>query len=304
MKTILAISITLLCAIKALAQDFAPLGATWYYTETFFSSGDINFLQIESAKDTVISDKNCHALLKHDYLLCTGRQGEEFVYAEDSVAYFYDQAFDEFQVLFDLKAKKDSSWIIKIKQADMDDTLTVSVDSTDYAEMNSRMLKRLYVTYTSNYRDKGKIVWQYTSQIIETIGDIQYLFNIYPWWSGACDENYPGGLRCYNDPNLGSYETGIAESCDYTQIFTKSSQKEGNTPFTIYPNPATDQVKLDSHNNLEYSFMVTDQQGRKLQGREFLSAIQIDLSGYAKGIYFVTVRQSGQVVYTKKIVKD
>jgi hypothetical protein len=286
-----------------MAQDFAPLGSEWYYTEQFAFSGDINYLKIESVKDTVVKGKNCHKLMKHDYLLCTGRSGDEFVYFEDSVAYFYDKAFDEFQVLFDLKAKKDSSWTIKIKNSDEVDTLTVSVDSTDYTMINSKEVKRLYVTYNYPHKDSGEPVGQYSSQIIETIGDIKYLFNIYPDWPLPCDENYSEGLRCYHDNDFGSYETGIVESCDYTHVFTNILQKERSTQLTIYPNPATDQVKLNFHNNQQYLYILTDQQGRELQSKEFLSAVQLDLSGYPKGIYIITIKQSGKVLYAKKIVK-
>jgi hypothetical protein len=48
---------------SAIAQDFAPIGAEWYYTERHAFSGDITFLKISSIKDTIVNQKNCRILL-------------------------------------------------------------------------------------------------------------------------------------------------------------------------------------------------------------------------------------------------
>jgi hypothetical protein len=302
MKTLLVLSITFICVLKITAQDFAPVGAEWYYTENFFSSGDIDYFKIESINDTIIKNINCQKLIKHHNPGCTGRLGNEFVYSEDSVAYFYDKIIDEFQVLFNLKANKNDSWIIKNKRYEEIDTLTVSVDSIDFININSKKLKRLYVTYTSSYKDNGEIVNKYNSRIIETIGDIHYLFNIYPYWSSACDDNYSSGLRCYHDNDF-VYETGIAESCDYTHEFTGIIDNMTHTKYSIYPNPASEQIKIDIDNNHEYRYILSDPLGKELQSKKFISSVGIELSGYSKGIYFISIKEFGQVVYTKKIVK-
>jgi len=283
-------------------QDFASIGTEWYYTETFFSSGDINFLKIESVKDTLVENVNCHKLVKTDYLMCTGRSKDEFVYFKDSIAYFYDKIFDEFQVLFDLKAKKDSSWIIKTKNGEEVDTITVFVDSIDYISINNKELKRLYVTYKypqSENVENG----QYSSQIIESIGDISYLFNIYPTWPLPCDENNSDGLRCYHDNNLGSYETGIAESCDYSHGFTDIKAKKSEMSFNVYPNPALDRVKIEIDKKVEFEYVLMDPAGRKLQSRKFISSVEIDLSGYTKGVYIISLKKSGHMICTSKLVK-
>jgi ELWxxDGT repeat protein len=285
-----------------IGQDFASIGTEWYYTETFFSSGDINFLKIESVKDTVVKDVNCHKLVKTDYLICTGRSEDEIVYFEDSIAYFYDKKFDEFQVLFDLKAKKDSSWIIRTKNGEEVDTITVLVDSTDFISINSKELKRLYVTYKYSQSENVEDC-QYSSQIIESIGDISYLFNIYPYWPLPCDENNSDGLRCYHDSNLGPYETGIAESCDYSHISTDIKDTKSEMSFNVYPNPASDRVKIEIDNNIEFEYVLMDPAGRRLQSKKFISSVEIDLSGYTKGVYIISLKKSGHVINTKKLVK-
>jgi hypothetical protein len=46
-----------------------------------------------------------------------------------------------------------------------------------------------------------------------------------------------------------------------------------------------------------------DPAGRKLQSRNFISAVEIDLSGYTKGIYIISLKTSGHAIYTQKLVK-
>jgi hypothetical protein len=55
------------------SQDFAPIGAQWYYSEHHAFSGDIDYLKIESVKDTVIKGLACRKLVKNTVLNCTGR---------------------------------------------------------------------------------------------------------------------------------------------------------------------------------------------------------------------------------------
>ena len=44
------------------AQNFAPVGAKWYYTRHYMSSGDQNYYLIEVIKDTIINNKTCSVL--------------------------------------------------------------------------------------------------------------------------------------------------------------------------------------------------------------------------------------------------
>jgi hypothetical protein len=46
-----------------------------------------------------------------------------------------------------------------------------------------------------------------------------------------------------------------------------------------------------------------DPAGRKLQCKNFISSVDIDLSGYTKGVYIIGLKKSGHVIYTNKLVK-
>ncbi|NJK97950.1 MAG: hypothetical protein HC905_26305 [Bacteroidales bacterium] len=124
-------------------QDFAPIGAKWYYTEQFAFSGDISYLWIESVGDTIIKGKDCKILENNGGLMCAFHNTKDFVYFEDSIAYFYVPEIDTFQILYDLKAQKDSSWTI-VFGMDLEsklDTIQVVVDSVSFMTINSKKLK-------------------------------------------------------------------------------------------------------------------------------------------------------------------
>jgi hypothetical protein len=302
MKKPLLLSIIILIVIKVYGQDFAPIGATWFYTEYYAFSGNIDYLKIESFKDTIVNEKNCRKLIKNIPLGCTGRGFTEIVYQKESRVYFYDSDFNEFQVLFDLKSEKDSSWFIKfLGNAMRVDTLFVIVDSTDNIEINLKNLKRLYVTYMGTYN--GDTVIQYTSQIIETIGDVSYLFNLYPDWSVACDMNYSDGLRCYSDDIFGSYETGIADSCTYTYTWTKINNVQTDPYLRIYPNPARDEISILSNIDKILKVSIKDFNGRIYLSQDFVSDTHIDVSRLTPGIYIMTITGKNGFFRNEKITK-
>jgi hypothetical protein len=284
------------------SQDFAPIGAQWYYSEHHAFSGDIDYLKIESVKDTVIKGLACRKLVKNTVLNCTGRFDSEYVYMEDSIAYFYDADFDDFQILFDLNAKKDSSWLIKIMDYDENiDTLKISVDSVDFFEVNSVKLKRLHVTYTGFY--SGDIYMQYYSKILGTIGDIDYVFNIYPSWAGACDANYSGGLRCYSDDRLGFYETGLVDSCDYTYEWVGVNN---NKPviLNIYPTIASNQIWISNAPDYFFRVKITDLAGKTMYVDNLRGDSEIDISNLQQGYYIIQILDNDTLLGFSKIIKN
>lgn len=207
--------VSLLISTSSYGQDFAPIGAKWYYSEGFAFSGDENFMQIVSEKDTVIHGKSCRKLIKIRDLYCTKRPLIEFVYFENGVVYLFDDWANEFQILYDFNSIKNSSWTIKLNDTDIGEFfIKVNVDSVSEQSINEKLLKVLHVTYDV-MNSALEIQLTYTSKVMETIGDVGYLFNLYPISSLFCDGNYSMGLRCYDDSEFGFYSTGIVDSCNF-----------------------------------------------------------------------------------------
>jgi hypothetical protein len=77
------------------------------------------------------------------------------------------------------------------------------------------------------------------------------------------------------------------------------------TDFIIYPNPATNLLKLE-HSIPMIEVTMFNTLGQKVGEYELNSVTrgEISLAGLAKGVYFIRMRDSGGQVYTRKLIKD
>jgi len=304
MKSSILSAIFMLATCGLWAQDFAPIGAEWHYTEGFFMSGDKNFLKITSEKDTLYQGKACRKLLKTRIIWCNMRTETEFVYSENNAVFFWQSDLTGFQKLIDFNAEAGDSWAIQMNDmviaTDIDSVL-IEVDSTSYIDINNQLLKVLYVTYRGYYDDEIEV--QYSSQIVEKIGDMYYLFNFFPELGLACDGNYSEGLRCYEDEELGLYSTGIADSCTYIYHWTDIEEESKETIFIVYPNPTTDVVEINTNSQQNLVLEISDLTGRLISKYDFRSNMELDLSGLPDGIYLMKA-SDGHRMEIKKIIKN
>ncbi len=301
MKTILLLLLTFMITLNLKSQDFAPIGAKWHYTEKFAFLGNISYLSIESIGDTLIKGKNCRILNNNGGLMCGYYSAKDFVYCQDSVVYFYVPQIDSFQTLYNMKAKKDSSWTI-IFGANISqnlDTLRVKVDSVSSVIINSISLKKLFVTYkplNSTYPN-----FYYTGEIIEKIGNKTYLFNLYGLSGMACDGNYSEGLRCYQDTQFGFYSTGIADSCTYISVGIE--EKNADKEFELFPNPTRGNIQIIVDSEKNTTIELRNIIGQIIYSKEFYLQTQIDLEGFPNGFYFATLKYQDEIFGVKKVMK-
>lgn len=301
MKSGFLISFAFFISLQIFGQDFAPIGAKWYYSECFFDWRpiDIDYLSITAVKDTLIQNVMCRKLSKRHKPSCSNRPIDEYVFSRNDSVFFYDQAFDEFQLLYDFNAVKYDLWIIKVKNGNQQtDTVLVSVDSISTIRLNETDLKKLYVTYSKN-----KDFYLRHSIIIEKLGEMGYMFGS-PWTtSQTCDGNSSQGLRCYQDNEFGVYSTGIASSCDYIHVWTDISTKESVSNIKIYPNPTQGIIDIISSNNYNSIIIITDILGKPIFQKKINIPTQLDLSLYPKGLYFLTIQQNYNTIFNTKIIK-
>ena len=302
MKSALLSFFALLFSFQIFGQDFAPLGALWFYGESFFEWQmiDIDYLSLTSEKDTSIQNVICHKISKRHMLMCSNRPKYEFLVSRNDSVFFFDEAFNDFQLLYDFNAKKNESWIIKVKNENQKtDTVLVTVDSISTIRLNETDLKKLYVTYAKNNE-----YYPQPSIIIEKFGDLNYMFNWYPWTSSmACDGNISQGLRCYQDNEFGFYSTGIASSCDYVHFWTNISTQESEPDITIYPNPTTGIIDIYLGNNSKSIVVLTDILGKPILQKDFNNSTQLDIGIFQKGLYLLTIKQINNTVFIRKIMK-
>ena len=285
------------------SQNFAPVGASWYYDERFAFSNAIDYIHFQSVKDTIIAGKNCQKITKRHYINCNFRPFDEYVYTQNDTVFFYDSTFNSFQILYDFTASQGDYWKILLKnEFNNTDTLTVTVDSVSSILINGFNLKVLYVTYT--YSNPNAPVQSISSTITERLGDINYMFNWFPK-TFICDNNYSNGLRCYSDNILGQYSTNIADSCNY--VYTSVNELNNQKKLSIYPNPATGYFSFDATTgNFPARITITNSLGEKVYENNHLKSYEkINISQLPTGVYFITVKPENaqQIIYAKLIKK-
>ncbi len=289
-------------SIQLFAQEFAPVGAEWHYDEQFAFSGNINYMKFTSEKDTLINGQICKKITKRHKIGCNERPEIEYLYTSNDTVFFLDTIFNEFQILYVFSANQGESWNIKIEDENLDiDTIIVNVDSTSITNINGFNLKTLYVTY----HKQAEYTYEsdYSSTIIEKIGDVKYMFNWNPWENIACDDNWTQGLRCYYDSLIGSYSTNIADSCEYTYIWTEiKDTKNTNDIFKIYPNPTSNFINIETDNNTNYSIEILDITGKLVYSTKTASNKKIKLNNFNSGIYLLRIKDNDNIISSKKII--
>lgn len=307
MKELKLISVFCFFSLVTIAQEWAPVGATWHYTERFFMGFtplEIDYIKIESVKDTVVDGITCKKLTKRHNVACADRPYVEYMYSQNGKVYFYDAGFSTFQVLYDFSADQGDSWIIKIKNytnPDDTDSLIVTVDSIDFITINEIELKRLYVT--NLFLNEVVPNFTYNATIIESIGDLIYMFNFFPSFAFACDGNYSDGLRCYEDSVIGLWETGIADSCTYIKSWTGVRNNE-NSRITIYPNPVEEYIYISSEQISPCRYRILEITGREILSGEIASN-RIMIQNLPKGLYILELSSSSDTLISRqKILKN
>lgn len=301
MRYFLLILATILTCRLGFSQEFAPVGAEWHYEERFAFSGERNYQKFTSEKDTVIQGEICKKITKRKKMECNDRPLEEYIFTRNDTVFFFDTIFNEFQILYDFSAQKNSSWIIKMKDWSLENTIDsfyVAVDSITYININNQDLKTLNVTYSMPNKE---IV--YGGTIIEKIGDPRYMIYWEASYYDVCDANYVSGLRCYYDDEFGLYSTGLADSCTYTKKWTNIESATLENSIRVYPNPNSGIITLENLNHKVMDIELYDTSGRLMLVRRNFSFEEIDLSDYPSGIYILHSKSKNQPLESIKIIK-
>jgi len=121
------------------------------------------------------------------------------------------------------------------------------------------------------------------------------------------DHTDPGDIMLY-DIRDGNDSTGIA-TVDFTPFgYEGVSDNDFGQEYTIYPNPASDKISLQSAVSSQQSVMVEiyDLNGRKLLNKQIPAGseeVTVDMSGLESGIYFCRLIMENKSVTKKLIIK-
>jgi len=81
------------------------------------------------------------------------------------------------------------------------------------------------------------------------------------------------------------------------------AEAENQNLFTVFPNPASDFISINSNENEKFSFSITNSLGETIYNLAFtINHSPINIHNYPKGIYFITLSNSSYR-FTQTIIK-
>ncbi len=189
MKRLLFILFILISNLN-FAQNFAPIGAKWYFSKgsNVYNPNEQYYTTFESTKDTVINEEICKKVIETDYSFTPSKSKEHYFLSKNDSVWFYDS--NKFFLLYSFAAKKGDT--LKVYNANKIPFLTTvdSVYNIDISGKQTRVLK---------YNSIDDFGPSFSGEVIENIGNIFYLYPTY-------ENNINGPLRCYSDSNIGYYK--------------------------------------------------------------------------------------------------
>ena len=292
MKSLVISSLLLLFALgSAKAQNFAPVGAKWYYTQYEFTGSGVGFTWFESVKDTIVNGRACRKL---EWGGNPCAWPSQFVYDSNDSVFFYHSQRDEFCFLYDFGASIGDIWTVyHLGQ----DSTVLLVDSVGTALIDGISLRVIHTSIVNQWEN----FWQFSGTMTEKIG-ADYLFPVI----GVCDP-VPGELRCYQDSVL-SFHQGPYE-CD--EVVTSVLSTDVENELRVYPNPTSDACHLRFPPSWAAAGTVSIDVVNSIVATVLSTAVSpkqgtatIGVGHLGPGLYTIRLRTSGQQhAYLKLVVR-
>jgi len=292
MKRILLPILLFLTIQQNNAQDFAPVGAIWHYTQWTINPNLTSFKTIESVSDTTINGIQCRKLIETERNF--GLAGINYLYMyskNDSVFFFKD---NNFHLLYDFGANKGDTIVLNYFVTYNGKPLKMIIDSVGTVLVNNQQRKIQHITCGDG------MVIEFGQHVIQEIGNTSFMFP-------TLDNSVNGPLRCYQDKNTvlflnPYYPYNDWNHMDCEQIITGFKETKIEDEITIFPNPAEKYISiLNIDRNTEYKIL--DNSGKRIKQGRISESNKIDIKNFAKGIYFLELIDDN-VKTTKKIIKN
>ena len=265
--------------------DMIPAGSEWYY-EIQNENGSITYQYLYQAGDTIIQDEPTHILVKINTLYDKGFHEEithEYVYERNGKVYWWNKTLEEFTVLYDFGAQEGDEWEIKVGN----ESLVMHVDAVENIEYEGRTYRMLHVSDSEDL---------FSGDIVCGIGHLTSFFPERLMDNG--DGIRVEGLRCYWVEDELVFKYGD-EDCDAIISDLHGVEEDGPSTgsgtLTIYPNPTNGVMNISVRlpqcdSPTDQTYRITNIVGQTLlQGRITDETQQIDVTGLAEGMYFISV---------------
>ncbi len=287
---------------------FCPPGAEWNYSFLRYnltSNPEFDNVPIKYIHDSIIGGDTAHVLTHDRYF--TGPN--TFISSNPLFITLIKQHGDtvfmrnvfthhEWQILYNFACQAGQCWQTKISMGPLTASnvpvYTFCVDSVKYIQHNGQNLKTLFI---------GPYL-----RVTERFRASTYLF---PFdYSNLSDGDYCSDFLCYKDNVIGTKQF-TSKPCDYVNFTGLTSPDSESESFQLFPNPFTKKlsIRLQSPETSSfYQISIRSVLGNVLLYETAISDIsqdvQIDLSEYSAGIYFVQLFENKTLLSTQKVIKN
>ena len=293
MKTkLLVLTILLLKQIYSLSgQDFAPIGAEWYYTSMAGGMAPTNseYYHFECVKDTIINEYSLKKIdvtyyrYHGDSVILTPYY---FSQIQDTIS-LYNPNLNKFYTLFIFNAKQGDTLTFDIPYENfyLEDTIYRAVLDTVVMETYDNTQLKKYVL--NQIDDFGWFCGFY----LEKIGGFEWILPL----GKAIIPETDGPIRCYHDNEVDINFVGY--DCDSRIINSLNNPYFNN--LKIYPNPTTGFVQIKSDIKIDHIEVINN------SGKKILESIksEINISNLDRGIYLFKIFVNNRQII-KKVIKN
>lgn len=266
------------------AQQWAPLGAKWYYSMATINPNEHNVKTFESISDTVINSTTCRKIIESGNFTNPLSSKYHYMFSRNDSVFFY--ANGAFNLLYDFGAQAGDTILLPYFHTMDSVPLKMIIDSVRTININGQSRK------IQSIRCGDGIFIEFGSKIIEGIGSTFFMFPTY-------DLTYDGPIRCYEDAIIGHYnQPSWTMACD--TIFYSGIEENAPNAVRIFPNPANNKIFVETPDACSVEIM--NMQGQIMcSNPEMLSQTSIDISEFPAGLYLLKLRFSESTVVAKFI---
>lgn len=282
---------------NAQTNDFAPIGATWWYdalSDCGAPDNECGYFTLHSFKDTSILEQTCRVLKEEHF----GNDAAipiqfHYIYEDSGKVYFYRDG--QFNLLYNFEAIQFDT--INVFEDEFNgftpfedftyEYFKYIIDSIAFVTIDGYELKTQFPKEINESN-----AWSFSYPvIIEGIGSTSLFFG----QPNTIAIGFGSYLRCYVDENITF--SNFAYDCDYITGLEGYLKHES---LLVYPNPATDYVVLSFETPYRYALEVFDIYGRNLKPLIFIESnlsYILDVKDIKENIFFIKIIMENKQYY-------
>ncbi len=291
MKRILFILLFCL-SFSAFSQMWFYPSSEWYYSRSWPGANGylkINYTGTVSINNYTLQQLQCYNRVYYGLFNSIGTSTTTYyTYESDSVVYLYHSMNNNFDTLYNYKAKIGDSWLIP-RNTGSCPRYTVHVTDTGHHLIQGQNLKWLKIDNFDTLYERIGMMYIFAMDDYNECNNIDYVIG--------------GPLRCYSDHQISNYKK-YSNSCDYINapIGTGLIELQDPNNIKIYPNPVFETLFIETENNELDELQIANMKGQVLMKHFMSDKNSINVSSLANGIYLINLFSKRKLVSTRKIV--